>query len=209
MIEEIIPGNKTKLRIVRTIYENPGINLTSLIRKVKLSPNFVLMYVNKLSSFGLIKENQVKRKKKVHVRNLKFNFKNLLTKFICSVVELDKKLLFFKKYKKLNSYFLQLNELFNKKIEFAVIYGSYFRLSVDKDSDLDLLIVGSPDKEMLKRIKEIFVTLDSEVSIKIESTSKFLSNIDKPLYQNILKEHVIVYGEMDYAKILSKIKVEI
>ena len=63
MIEEIIPGNKTRFNIVKAIYENPDINLSSLIRKVRASPNLVLDYTNKLSSYGVISEKNIGGKK--------------------------------------------------------------------------------------------------------------------------------------------------
>lgn len=205
MIEEIIPGNKTRFKIIKTIYENPGINLTALIKKVKGSPNLVLDYVNKLSSYGLIKEEKTKGKKKVHVRNLRANFAPEIAKLVYSLVEMDKKILFFKKYKELRPYFWQLGEIIKNRPVFVLIYGSYTRFAATKDSDVDVLVVGDMEKEKVKRIREIFVTLEKELSLKIETIKQFLKNKDKPLYQNILKEHIILYGAERFIEILEKV----
>lgn len=198
MIEEIIPGNKTRFKIIKAIYESSGINLTNLIKKVKASPNLVLDYVNKLSLYDVIKEEKTGGKKKVHVRNIKPDFNKETARLLYSIVELDKKLLFFKKYKNLKSYFLQLGDVLKKRLGFILIYGSYARFKADKDSDLDILIVGKLEKEEIKRIREIFVTLENELSLKIETINSFLKNKNKSLYQNILKEHVVIYGVFNF-----------
>lgn len=206
MIEEIIPGNKTRLKIIKAIYENPNINLTSLIRKVKASPNLVLNYVNKLSLFNLINEEKIGGRKKIHIRNLRPNFDSEIGKILYSLVEIEKKFLFSERYRGLRPYFLQLGEIFNKKIDFALVYGSYARFAATEESDLDILIIGKLDNEARKRLSETFVTLEIEPSIKIETVKNFLKNKDKPLFQNIIKEHVVVYGEINFIKFLEKLK---
>lgn len=205
MIENIIPGNKTRLNILKNIYDNPGINLTNLIKKVKASPNLVLEYVNNLSSYNIIKEEKSGGKKKVHMRNLRANFDNEISSIIYSLTEINKKYLFFKKYKQLRPYFVQLEDILKNNKSFALVYGSFARFASTKDSDLDLLIVGKLEKEEIKRIREVFVTLESELSLKIETIHSFLENIDKPLHQNLLKEHVVVYGAGIFISVLEKI----
>lgn len=202
MLENILPGTGTKLRIVRTIYEKQGININSLIKKVRASPNSVLNYVNKLCAFGLIKEEILSGEKKIHMRILKPNFDNDFSKIFYSLVETDKKLLFFEKYKKLKPHFVQLGDIINKNIEFVLVFGSYARFAATKDSDLDILIVGKIDRKKIQRIREIFITMGPEPSIKFETFKSFLKNRKKPLYQNILKEHVILFGELNFMKIL-------
>ena len=54
MIEKIAPGTKLKMNIIKAIYENPGINVTNLIKKVRASPNSVITYLNELEFFGFI-----------------------------------------------------------------------------------------------------------------------------------------------------------
>lgn len=206
MIEEVIPGNKTRFRVLEAIYENPGINLTNLIKKVKASPNLVLDYVNKLSLHHIIREEKSGGRKKVHVRNLKPNFDNEVARTLYSLVELNKKFLFYGKYKKLEPYFPQLSDILEDEEGFVLVYGSHARLAATSDSDLDLLLVGKPGKEKIKRIREAFVTLDTELSLKLESIKRFLKDKDKPLHQTLLKDHVIVYGTPAFIKVLSKIR---
>jgi len=202
MIEKIIPGTGTKLRILKIIYEDRCINLSNLIKKAKTSPNLVLSYVNNLRDFNVITEQKSGGKIKVHIRNLMPNFKSEGSKIIYSLIELDKKEIFLKKFKNLKVIFEQLVELFDENIKFAVVYGSYARLSATKESDLDLLIAGKLDDEKRKRLKEAFITLDIEPSIKIETLKQFKNNLNKPLYKNIINEHVILYGEYNFINML-------
>lgn len=205
MIEQIIPGNRTRLKIIRAVYENPGINLTHLIRKVKASPNLVLAYVNELCSYQVVREEKSGGRKKAHVRNFQADFSEEIARVIYSLVEIDKKELFLRKYKELKSYFMQLKDILRNKPGFVLVYGSYARLAAAPESDLDLLIVGKLGEEELKRIREVFVTWEKELSLKVETLEQFLKNKDKPLYQNILREHVVAYGAGDFIGVLRKL----
>lgn len=205
MIEKILPSTETKLRILKVIYENPDINLTGLIKKSRTSPNIVLKYVNHLTEYGVLKEKRFGGKKKTHIRNLKLNLLSDLSVSILSFVEIEKRLVFLRKYKEMKPFVSQLMQLFSKEIVFCLVYGSFARLSADKDSDLDVWIVGNPDAEMKKRISEVFSTSKREYSIKIETLTQFLKNINNPIHQNILQEHIIVYNETGFLKTLAKV----
>ncbi len=203
MMEKILPNTETKLRMLRIIYENPEINLTRLIKKTKTSPNIVLKYVNNLIRFNILKEKRFGGKKKTHIRNLKVDLSSSLSILIFSLVEIEKKLIFLNKYKEIRPFVNQLGDLFDNNISFCLIYGSFARFAADKESDLDMWVVGNPDTEMKKRISEIFSTSKREYSIKIETLKQFLKNINNPIHQNMLREHIILYNEAVFLKILS------
>jgi len=204
MIEKILPSTETRLRILKIIYENPEINLTMLIKKAKTSPNIVLKYVNNLVKFNVIEEKRFGGKKKTHIRNLKANLLSDLSILVFSFVEIEKRLILLKKYKEIRPFVDQLVELFNEKVNFCLIYGSFARLAADKDSDLDVWIAGDSNSEMKKRISEIFSTLGREYSIRIETLDRFLKNINNPIHQNMLQEHVVIYNETNFLKISAK-----
>lgn len=205
MIEDILPGNKTRLKILQAIYENPGINVTNLIKKTKVSPNFVLKYINKLSAYKIISEDKSMGKKKVHIRNLRANFNNETARMIYAFVEINKKILFLERYRELKSYILQMQDVLEGYGGFILVYGSFARFAASEDSDLDILIAGKLEREKINRIREVFVTFGKEVSLKIDTIKSFIKNKDKPLYQNILKEHVVVFGVIDFVNIINKI----
>lgn len=208
MIEKIIPGNATRMKILRAIYENPGINITEIIKKTNASPNIVIRYINELGRYNIITENNKKKNKKAHVRNISANYKYELAKILFSLVEENKKYLFFEKYGRLNNYITQIEEALTNK-EIALVYGSYARFSVDKDSDIDILIIGLPTPDKIRKIKEVFVTFDKEVSLKYETEKQFLKNIHKPLYQSIIKENIVLSRIINYLSLLEKIQTKV
>lgn len=200
MIEKILPSGKAKLKIINVIYENPGTNITELIEKVKTSPNLVVSYVNHLVDFNVVAERRIGGKKKTHIRVLEPKFDSELAILIFGLIETDKKLRFYRKYRKLKPILEQVVDLFNKDVKFALIYGSFARFSATEESDLDILVVGEMGRDMKKRMIETLVTVDREVSLKTETLPQFLKNMRKPLYQSIIKEHVILYGQYSFLK---------
>ena len=49
----------------------------------------------------------------------------------------------------------------------------------------------------LGKYKEALITFP-EISLKIETKKQFLDNLDKPLYQNILKDGIAIINETNY-----------
>ena len=108
-----------------------------------------------------------------------------------------------------------LTTIKNNKPEFSKfgiinigLFGSYVRGEQSDKSDIDILIIGLPTSDKIKRIKEIFVTFNKEVSLKYETEKQFIKNLQKPLYQNILKNNIITIGIINYLKLLDKISVK-
>jgi len=200
---DIIPGTKTKLNILKSIYETPGINLNGIIRQTHASPNKVLSYANILLDFKVIKEDKIQGDKKVHIRRLYPNLNSELSYIIFSHVEFYNTSLFFQKYEGIKPFLKQLQEV--EGIMFLIVYGSYARLESNDESDLDVLLVGKISKKNINLIREMAVTLKPELSLKIEDYEGYLSNQSKPLYQNIIKNHIIVKGVINFLKSVNEI----
>ncbi len=204
MIEKIFPGTKTKLRILKTIYENPGVNITQLIKKARSSPNMTVGYVNALTEFGVVKERVVGKGRKAHVRELEANLTSGLGKLLFAAVEVEKRYEFLGRYREFRPVFAQLDDFFSgSDVRFCLIHGSFARFSATTDSDVDILIVGRLKRREKSRISEILVTLGREYSVGIESPETFIKNAYNPFHQTILKDHVIVWNELEFVKTLS------
>lgn len=206
MIEEILPKSSTKLEILEAIMSNPGINITEIIKKTKASPNLVVNYANTLVDADVLREERKGGTKKAHIRLLYPNLNQLGIK-VFSLVETEKRIKFLKKYPEFKPIFNQMIELFqNKNVDFALIFGSFARFAAEKGSDLDMLIV-SEKKNFGNELSDILITLDRKYSVKIETENGFKENLKKkPLYQDIIKNHVLIYGESTY---LETIKIQI
>lgn len=206
MMEKIFPGTRTKMKILEVICSSDSrLNLTALIKKAHTSPNLVLNYVNILLKYDIIKEERLGGEKKTHIRIIKPNFDNETARYVYSLVELYKQNLFFEKYKSLKPGIIELAGLLKKYGSFALLYGSFARFAAETDSDIDIIIVARVKKEDIIKIREIFITQDNELSLKIETLDKFISNKSKPLYQSILREHIVICGAYNLIETLSQL----
>ncbi len=194
--------DKSQIKIIEEILKEPGINLREIIRRTRLSPNYVSANVNSLVGKGIVREEQLK-KERVYLRRFYYDFESKIAKHYFFIVEDEKKEIMISKYPFLKPIFNQIIEYFHdKKISFIILYGSYARLSAEKDSDLDILIVGNIKYK--EKIKEIFVSLPIEVSIKIESLKDFQKRAGDMLHQQIIKDHIIIYDFDDFAEFMAK-----
>lgn len=205
MIESILPSTKSKMRVLKTIYENPGINITRVINKTKTSPTRTTKYIDILTRYNVIEEKRSYGKNKSYMRLLKPNLSSNIGKMIFTFIEMDKKYNFLEKYKELKPVINQLAELFEDTDTFCLIHGSFARFSADEDSDIDIFMVGKVDKEKRERISEIMVSLERMYSIQVEPTSNFIKNIDDPFHQTVLEDHVVIFNENRFIDCLSKI----
>lgn len=191
--------NNSQIKIIEEVFKNPGINLRGLIEKTKLSPNYVSEYVNFLVGKNILKEEKFE-KKRVYLRRFYLNFNSNLAKNLFQLVKEEEKEIFFKKYPKLKPILEQIAKEI-KGIEFLLIYGSYARLSAEKDSDIDILITGKIKNK--EKIREILVSLSMEVNIKIETLTIFKKRINEALHQQILKENILIYDSGSFIKLVS------
>ena len=207
MIEKILPSTESKFRILKNVYMNPGINVTELIRKSRVSPNLAVNYVNTLVHFGDLRERVVGKGKKPHVRELEPNLRSVLGRITFVLVELEKKYEFAEKYKEFGPIFAQAEDLFEGSgAEFCLIYGSFARFSAESESDVDVMVVGKLRKGERRELSEIFVTLGREYSIQVEGVRSFLRNSGDPFHRSILRDHVLVWNETRFVEMLSRIQ---
>ena len=189
----------SQVKIIEAIYRNPGINLRGIIEETRLSPNYVSQYVNTLVEKKVLHEKRF-TKKKVYLRTFILNIHEDLTKTLLALVQEAKKETFFEKYPKLQPILKQISEV--EGIEFLIIYGSYARLTAEKDSDLDVLIVGKIKN--VDKIREILISLDMEPSIKIETLADFKKRMNDDIHRQIVKEGIIQYGVNNFLEIISE-----
>jgi len=191
--------NNSQVKIIDVIFKNPEINLRGIIEKTRLSPNYVSEYVNSLVEKNILIEKRFE-KKKVYLRTFMLNLNESLTKNIFALVYEAKKEAFFEKYPKIEPVLKQMCKI--EGIDFLVIYGSYARLAADKESDLDLMIVGKIKNT--SKIREILVSLEIEPSIKIESLASFKERINDEIHKQIIKDGIIISGADKFLRVISK-----
>jgi predicted nucleotidyltransferase len=84
-------------------------------------------------------------------------------------------------------------------IDFAFIYGSFAKGSEDPLSDIDLMIVGSPDESiLLELLSELEHSLKREINYRIYSSIDYVRDIQgaEPFLLNILADRkIFLIGE--------------
>ena len=197
MMHAVVPGSRSRMRMATALYQQPGLSVTGLIKTAGVSPNAALSYINELVAAGAVREVRSGGTVKSHLRQLFPNLSSEAGQAVFGCVELEQREQFTKKYPQLKPIVKQVAALVGKN-ETALIYGSYARLTAEKDSDLDILVIGSLTEERRQRLREAVATAPVEVSLKIETILQFRENKPKPLYQNIIREHVIIAGVHNY-----------
>jgi len=161
-----------------------GFNREYYIREVekllKISPRTAQLMLEDLENKGILDS---KMRGKIKLYKLKFNWSS------------KKYLIFTEQYKEIA--FMEKNILIKEIIEkispdikgIGLIFGSYVKGTYDKDSDLDIFIAGTYDKERIKKISKMY---GIEISVKCYPTGTFEKNINEDiLLKEILKNHIV------------------
>ncbi|MFH1127555.1 MAG: nucleotidyltransferase domain-containing protein [archaeon] len=77
-----------------------------------------------------------------------------------------------------------------KTFESVIVFGSYSSYTFDKDSDLDLVIIGKDNQDLLKQIKQRHTININEHILSANEFSRSLRS-KNPLSLEILKNHII------------------
>ena len=97
----------------------------------------------------------------------------------------------------------ELIKLFGAKIERIILYGSYARGDFNLESDVDIMILlKKKKKEIMQKRKEISriasrigLKNDIMISLLARNSDDYENNMKhQPLYQNIEKEGMVIYG---------------
>jgi len=199
----IFPITKSRYKVLRKIYENPGINISELVKETSTAPNIIYKHINDLKNSEVIKEVEVgkNRMKKIYP-----NLKSENGKLVFSLIEMQKKEEFFVKYKSLKGPFIQLLQNLPNNVVCILVFGSYARLAAEKESDLDLLFITTNNKtEKIERIlEESFVTF-GKVSPRVITIDEFTKSKDTDtLLKQIIKEHICVFNAWMFLELISE-----
>jgi predicted nucleotidyltransferase len=187
---------KSEYVILKLIYEKPGIILSELMKKAKVSAATLKKRINAFIEREIIIEKKIVGGRRVILKNFYPNIESETSRCAFSLIELEKKYEFLYENKKLIGPLKQLAANI-KEIDVILVFGSFANYSQTSDSDLDILLLASkmPEKNFLKKeIERSFVTFEHQVSPRIDTIKNFKKNKDNSIYQTIIKNHVIIKG---------------
>ena len=159
-----------------------------LIEKVSLSQKNIALTLDELEN-----ENILKSISKGNMRNYSLNFLSQI---------LVENILYFENLRKLE--FLEQNKKlidFSREVEgdIVCVFGSYAKKKQNKDSDLDLFIVGKVDSLKINKIGKKY---GLDVQIFNMSFKGFLDSIKnkKEIFTEVLGNHVVLKGSEVFVK---------
>lgn len=204
MLIDTLPATKAKMRILNIVYSNKDLNVRNIIKLAKVSPNLAVGYLGKLEKYGLIKVKSIGGNKKNYVKMMSFNFEAKLAEMFYTIIEISRKEELINKYTYLKPFITQIESVRDDIV--ILIYGSYARFAADKESDLDLWVIGNINPKVRKDIEEILVTSPIKYSVNVETKKDFFKRVNDPIHQNILRDKIIIKNEKEFFKILTKVR---
>lgn len=134
-------------------------------------------------------------KSKVEGKNKYFslNLENIQTKSILLQAEINKTDLFLEKYPQLKTFLKEIKT--NTPI---ILFGSFSRLSADKDSDLDLLILSEKEQKLPSHLLPYKI---HKVNLSESSFIKAV-NSQETLIKEVEEKHIILNNHSFYVNVM-------
>jgi len=155
--------------------------------KLRMNQKTVSNLLNQLEKEGVLKYSTEGKNK--------YYFLNMLNpqiKDIIKMLEIARKNKFIQKHSKLKDLFYALEKRANGTL---VIFGSYANFTSNKESDLDVFVIGN--------IKDIEDLEDLyKIKINIIKSSREKINKEEVFMKEIIKNHVIIKGVEEFVELI-------
>jgi predicted nucleotidyltransferase len=189
--------NQTTLKILglfRNDYKT-SFYLREIARNVHIDAKAVGLQLNRLEKVNIVKSLQ-KGKNKEHTLNLN----NFLTLYYLVLAETFTTLEYLNRNFEIKKLVGETNEKMGKT---AILFGSFAKENMTKESDIDILIIDN-EKSDLTILKEVGNLLSREVNVKLMSEEQFTNGlvVKDPLVQEIAANHIILKGIDNYCNML-------
>lgn len=163
---------------------NKRIHGRGITKSLSVSQKTIQNRLNQLGKEGILKSDSSGRTKQFTL-----NKENVLTDKALVVAEIKK---FYNLLSKNFEIKEILTEILLKTGSLVLVYGSFARDNWDKNSDLDVLVMGKKEKSL----REINEKYSREIHFMFVSEKEFKEGIKekRPYINEILKDHVICRG---------------
>lgn len=171
--------NKTELQIMHEFANDYSKKVygRAIAKKLNLNQKTVANILNKLEKEDILKFTREGKNKYYFLNSF-----NPAIKEIIKIIEIDKKISFLKKHKKMHGLFKKLEE---RSEGILIIFGSYAENRENKGSDLDVFVCGT--------IKEVH-DLEEVHNLKINIVKSKNIGQEKSFFIEIMKKHIILKG---------------
>lgn len=155
-----------------------------LINKVSLSQKAIALTLDELEAEGVLKS-----RKQGNIKLFKLNIENKETKDLLIISEITRKLEFLKKHRKLAGIFKD-----DKRI--IGVFGSYVAGIQDKNSDIDVFVIGEIYKDFCQNYEKTAKNLGLNLHIQnfSEKNWEILIKAKNNLTNEIIQNHVVIFN---------------
>ena len=171
--------NDYKIKIVQFLLKSEN-HIRGLAKALNTNQTTIARKAHELAKENIVDFKQEGRNKVVFLK------KTLEAKQYVFSVEAEKLIETLKRYPHLRRTIESIKK--NNKINLAILFGSYAKRAITKNSDIDIYIDTTD-----KKIKEKVELIDSKISVKIGKYDK-----NSLLIKEIEKNHVIIKGIETY-----------
>jgi len=159
---------------------------SAIASKLKMNQKTVSNILNKLEKQNIVKFKQEGKNKYYFLNKL-----NPSTKEVIKLVEVNKRIVLFEKYKKINSLFLEIEK---RASGITVLFGSYANFTKTEKSDLDVFIMGN-----ISEITDLESLYNIKINIVKSTKNKFKSN--DLFLREIMNNHIILKGVEEFIEL--------
>lgn len=189
-------GSPIRQKVLTYFFTNPHqeLHLREIARILEIDPGNLSKEMEKIEAekiFKTIKKGNLK----IYSLNLKYPLYKEIKKIIDKTIGIEKK----------------LQEVLRKttKIDVAFIYGSFAKEKEDRFSDIDLMIIGNPNEDILiSGTSSIETNLKREINYNIFSSQEFRKGLEKKevFLEEIIKnpKKFIIGTQNDLEKIIRR-----
>ncbi len=186
-LEEVL-GSAIKVKLLRFLFKFPerGFGIRELARFLEVNHRPVARAVRSLRDNNLVNLRIAGRSNLIYLNQESFLAQQLRSIFIEEM--------------KSPKFLIDLisTGLPQKKIQLCALFGSVAQGMEKPTSDIDLLIITSHKKEIASAVEalqeKILYLLGNPLSPLIV-TRKYFESINPPLKENIMKNHLLIYGK--------------
>ncbi len=157
--------------------------------KISMSQKGIAITLNRLEKDGILKS-----RKSGNMKYFRLNWENSEIKDIITTTEIERKVVFLGKNRK-------LAELFRNDERIVGIFGSYAKGTETPESDIDVFIIGKNNGQDYEKSGSL---LDVPVSVKHFDDSEFRNMLKEknPLCSEIVENHIMIFGTEKFVNMI-------
>lgn len=188
---------QTTLNILHLYNDNymKSLHLREIARKTKIDVNTAQHQLKKLEEINVL-SSTIKGKNKEYVLNLN----NLITKYYLIMAETFAAIVYLQKNFIIKKVLIEIE---NKIDGPLILFGSFAKVTHNKESDIDLFSINEKKIENNMILKTARL-IGRDINIKSTTKSKFSSSLknNDPLTHEVVSNHIVLKGVDEFCDIM-------